>query len=858
MQLFHLARRFDFWHKILWGVGILWLGSVSVGAADTAENATTTTSTTAEVAAVVNTSAQYTTVATITGESPAWSRDADALHVTTENVTMGNNTASIEADVAEQVAVVQHTGEHDWAIRFPSRIDVKPGEFYRLRCDVLVQGEGCVDTGVTLRGGANGEDVKSWIYGGRSQRESAKWQTLDSEFLVPRGATSIEPRLTGTGPATIQFRNYTVSRSSESLALDADQRRILTLENPALRLEFSVKDAAFTIFDRRTNRTWRPRTASVSGFGIAAHQTSEQSLTFEMIESGSGLRLHGTLVLDPTAAEYVVSLRPQTSLDTRLDGVVNYPYPLTSEAGDRVILPMNEGISFPVEEDAPNAGWLHTYGGHGLCMAFFGVVKDTINPALASGYMAILETPDDAAVLTNRIHFQSTDTAKSTDTAGAASPTQDLLCCAPQWVAQKGSFGYERKIRYIFLDAGGHVAICKRYREYAKQIGLCLPFTEKVKRNPALKWGIDRLLGAANIWCWENNRVELVRELQAAGIERILWSGGGTADEIAAMNELPNVLTSRYDIYQDIMDPSQFSKLPGVHSDWVTAAWPNDIVLNADGSWRKGWEVTQKDPTQPRIPCAVICDSRALPYAEKRIGEELKTKPYHARFLDTTVAAPWQDCYHPDHPMTRTDSKRWKMRLLGMMGEKFQLVCGSETGHEASVPFCDFYEGMMSLGPYRVPESGREMMRKWDDVPQMVEKYQLGETYRLPLWELVYHDCTVSYWYWGDYNNKLPSLWAKRDQLNALYGVPPMYMFTRAEWQKDRERFVASYRVAEPVSRLTGDVEMTDHRILTADRTVQRTIFANGVTVTVNFGEKPYTLEDGKTLAPTGVNIESP
>lgn len=45
------------------------------------------------------------------------------------------------------------------------------------------------------------------------------------------------------------------------------------------------------------------------------------------------------------------------------------------------------------------------------------------------------------------------------------------------------------------------------------------------------------------------------------------------------------------------------------------------------------------------------------------------------------------------------------------------------------------------------------------------------EAYRLPLFALVYHGCVVSYWYWGDYNNKLPALWGKRDLSNALYGA---------------------------------------------------------------------------------------
>ena len=42
---------------------------------------------------------------------------------------------------------------------------------------------------------------------------------------------------------------------------------------------------------------------------------------------------------------------------------------------------------------------------------------------------------------------------------------------------------------------------------------------------------------------------------------------------------------------------------------------------------------------------------------------------------------------------------------------------------------------------------------------------------------------------------------------------------------------------------------MTDHRFLTPDRSVQQTHFANGVIVTVNFGDKPFRLPDGTEIA---------
>ncbi len=47
--------------------------------------------------------------------------------------------------------------------------------------------------------------------------------------------------------------------------------------------------------------------------------------------------------------------------------------------------------------------------------------------------------------------------------------------------------------------------------------------------------------------------------------------------------------------------------------------------------------------------------------------------------------------------------------------------------------------------------------------PQTVWPGSTLTTYRLLLWELVYHDCVVAQWYWGDYNNKLPAVWDRRD-----------------------------------------------------------------------------------------------
>ncbi len=737
-----------------------------------------------------------------------WARDK-------ESITMAREGA---------VFVVTHKGKQDWAIGGFPRIAVKAGEVMELVCKVkaVASAEWAnVETGVVLRDAA-GKDLE-WSYGGASAAAPCEWTELKSRFIVPKGAASVEPRLIGNGALSVWAEGYVAARAGTI------QDRV----NPQMKAQHKFAQGSLTlsgdfaagtvdVTDARTGRVWHQDLAGQGWMVLNAEPLSsapQAGVTLTLLNPETTREIRATLTLTK-GCELAVSVEAEGTLTKPLD----FPPPFETRMGDRLIVPANEGMSYPVDEEHQGLYRLIAYGGHGLCMGFFGAVED----ATGAGWLCILETSDDAAM-------------------NARKGANGLWVAGPSWDPQRGQFGYARKARYVFFDKGGHVALCKRYREHAKQSGLYVPFTEKVKRNP----NIDLLIGAANIWKMGGGKHDpegLVKEMQSLGMRRILWSGGGSTNQLKALRALPDVLVGRYDIYQDIMDPANHEKVGYKHGDWVTEAFPHDINWKGpNGDWRRGWQVKAKDGTM--IPCAVICDSKALPYARKRISEELKVKPYTARFIDTTVAAPWFECYQPDHPMTRTQSRQHKMELLKLIGE-LGLVCGSETGHEASVPFCDYFEGMLSVGPYRVPDSGRDMLRIWDEVPERLAKYQVGEAYRLPLWELVYHDCVVAQWYWGDYNNKLPKVWRKRDLFNALYGTPPMYLFDAKQWEEKKSEFAASYKVAEPVSRATGYAEMTDHRILTPDRHVQQSVFANGVTVTVNFSNSPYATAEGKTIPP--------
>jgi len=710
---------------------------------------------------------------------------------------------------------VTHKGSADWAFNPYARFAVRPGEVYAFDAECrAVPGVGTGSATICAAlFDAKGEPV-NWAWAATGLRTGGK---ATARYMVPNGVAFMQPRIIGGGKFDAVFCNLSF-RAENPLKLSAAGEGSLSAESASLTLSLDRKTGAFAVTDRRTGRTWKSQT---SKNGV--------SLLTEAKETDGGFAV---TVLDPQTlngfkAKYRLEKdRPEFVVEVSGEGpmrnAIPYPAPFATRPGDRLVYPHNEGMGFPVEEKHPIGEKYAAWSGSGLCMAFFGVVEDKTG----AGWMTILETEADASMRTQR------------DEAGRIS-------AGPAWDPQLGKFGSARRARYVMFEKGGHVAMCKRYRAYAKSIGRWKPFSEKVKERPVL----DRLFGAINVWCWEGGKDKWIEALQAAGIRRILWSAGGSSAEVKKIAANPEVLVGRYDVYTDVYHPEQLKKL-GWKSGCNTEAWPNDVIWSSPDSndWTRAWGVKAKDGTWTH--CATLCDLVSPGYCRRNIANDLKTKPFNARFLDVTTAGSWKECWNPRHPMDRTQSRKSREKLMAVVSQEYGLVTGGETGHDFSVPFCDYYEGMLSICSYRVPDSGRNIPQIWTNAPAYVAKYQVGEMYRLPLWELVFHDCTCSEWYWGDYNNKLPQLWAKRDLFNVLYGTMGMFVINRTHWQEHKADFVRSYEITSPVARSTAKYEMTDHEILTADRSVQRTTFANGVRVTVNFGENPWKDGDGAEVPP--------
>ena len=579
--------------------------------------------------------------------------------------------------------------------------------------------------------------------------------------------------------------------------------------NKFLQVRLDEQSHVLTVTDRRTHHEWT-QNPPAPGLHIGSATVESGAIRLVVHDEASNLDIAVALTLAKDRPEFEIKL----SAAGPLKDLLAYPPAFAGRKGTWLIVPMNEGILYPADDAGIPDRSLVAYGGHGICMPWFGVTA----AEGGDGFMAILGTPDDARIRITR------------------NPGQELYI-QPQWEASRGQFAYQREIRYVFFQRGGYVAQAKRYRQYAQATGLFRTLAEKRGANP----NVDLLVGAVNVWNWDMNKVELAKEMKSLGMEHVLWSSGGEPGEIDAINSL-GFLTSRYDIYQDVFPPDAPRSMRH-------AGWPDDLVWLANGDWMRGWAHHQKNPdgTETVFQGGVINSQRGLERARHDIPEDLKTHPYRCRFIDTTTASPFREDYNPAHPLTRGEDRQYKMKLLEFCSRDQKLVVGTETGIDPSVPYVHYYEGMLSLGPYRLPDAGRDMLLYKPPTPDFL-KFQVGHFYRIPLWELVYHDCVVAQWYWGDYNNKAPEVWQRRDLFNILYGTPPMFMFNRDTWQKEKVHFVSSYQAICGLARRLGYDEMTSHEFLSPDHAVQRTRWKSGAEIVVNFGDSPYRLPGGRTV----------
>jgi hypothetical protein len=466
--------------------------------------------------------------------------------------------------------------------------------------------------------------------------------------------------------------------------------------------------------------------------------------------------------------------------------------------------------------------WLSTFGS--LDMPWVAVTDGR------QGMMLIVMTPADAVIQMR---------PRSGDEAQLGFPA--LL-----WEPSKGCWGGQRRLRLAFFDEGGHVAACKIYRRIAQDTGYFRTLQEKARENP----DVHKLMGAVD-W-WGAHGLAFVEEAVAEGMEHGLVNGRWAPEEIAEMVEL-GWLVGEYDNYVDIKDAPEI----GPHRAPVA----EHAVVKADGELMTAW-VTRDEDMNPTGHFMKHCTEKQLESARAIIPGVLETYPYNTRFLDVTSAESLLECYSPEHPTTRASDMANRQALQRYLSRELGLVTGGEHGRFWSVPQLHYHEGMMGGGHYSWPAGYLRDVTDRSELSETYLKYSANPAHRAPLFELVYHDCVVDYWYWGatnDYlHNVAPELTDRNTAMNVLYGTPPMMWVNShgLRWSvpEERELMLAIYRNTCKLHEVIGMQEMVSHEFVTEDRMVQRTTWGDGTVCTVNFGEASYEVADGETTIALGAN----
>ena len=443
-----------------------------------------------------------------------------------------------------------------------------------------------------------------------------------------------------------------------------------------------------------------------------------------------------------------------------------------------------------------------------------------------SGLMVIVETPDDAA-------YQFNHPAGGPTTIG------------PRWHAQLGRFGYLRSARVIPIT-GNYVDMAKRYRRYAIETGLFVSLKEKIARTPLL----DDLIGVPHMRAsilrnlkpesdrydkkdpsknysltTFDERARQLRELKTKGLDHVLvlisgWPHLGY-DRQHPDSLPPPERAGGWDGMKRLIDTCREIGYRVIFHDQY-----RDYYLDAP-SYNEQFAVQEEDASMPpqQFPGSRFGDSKqgnipmmrhwdggrqAYLNARFQLGHLLKNYQLLAEhgittdgiYIDVIGYVPPDQDFNPEHPTTHTDAIRGQIAMLNWSRENLGITA-TESGADWTIPYVDI-----------VNSSGGG-----------------SKAILVPLYNLVYHDAVIVSFGARDEKTLLQGL---------LFGGVPEVPIDQAS-VSEKTRILMRQICA--LHKRVGMLEMTRHEFLGTNYRKERTTFADGTTVTVDWDTNSYRIE---------------
>ncbi len=599
----------------------------------------------------------------------------------------------------------------------------------------------------------------------------------------------------------------------------------MLIKNKNLTLLCHSTGAGLTLIDERRRTRWRLDESTLV-FSGASDFAQRELLT----SGGAEIESPTILALTYRAGDTVLTVRYHLHTDhveVRLLAPVarsihNVALPGSfAPEGERLklLLPIMQGMLW--DGRGPACDLLRGEGSHtGFSMAFLGYLAES------GGLLAIAETRDDC-----RWWFGKDDAGRF----WATNVQIDSL----------GALGYERVVRLYFTDAD-IVAVAKRYRAYAQEMGRFVGWEEKLGRRPAL----ERLFGALMCfigYCQDDDLdyVAAFCRLRDYGFDRALVYPVrfNVYDPHIHMGGQPPINLCAADV----------AAIKALGYDVAPWSWLNEALDDETKQTRAMFRRTPAGDIMPHWGIEEqqwyhVCSSFVEDY--QRRTHETTIADMTWDHFDVLACVPPQECYaldHPGHlgqPLSRAAERAWIRRVF--------LADQARGWPASSENFNDAYSAEYDLGSVKAwPQYG-----PWPFWP-------------VPLTMLVYHDSLIHSWWevhnynspwfgrtrsvgpWFEYGGGRPRLMAA---LDALMGCPPDVFPFGAQYGwtgRGRDTFIYKYRFddpevqlalreALPVARLhrrIGRQEMVHFKILSEDGYVQESAFADGTRVVANFSQ---------------------
>jgi hypothetical protein len=442
--------------------------------------------------------------------------------------------------------------------------------------------------------------------------------------------------------------------------------------------------------------------------------------------------------------------------------------------------------------------------------------------------IVIVETPDDAGYTFSH-------------------PPGGPTSIGPLWRPQLGRFAYLRSLRMAFIAKGNYVDLCKRYRRHVQDSGQWVSLTEKIARTPVVKNLIGKPMGNTRVLqnivpggpAWERTKeryqlttyaenVAKLKEWKAAGFEHLNVSISGWPNEGYDRQHPdglpPNKDAGGWEGMKSFFDTCQELGYVCWLHDQYRDYYPDAPSYNADLAVREedastpptrfpGTRFHPNDWKEGAIPFmnywhggkqTYLNNRYMLGHVEKnyRLMAEHGIHP-QGSYNDVFGYIPPDEDFNPEHPSTHTESMKYRAEVCGWVHHNLGLM-GTEDGADWILPYVDYVTSRAN----RNPGSGNDESS--------------AGAIQVPLYELVYHDAVVT-------------TYSPSDLRGLLHASAPS-LRTRTNTDLDDVRRMAALHAR------VGMLEMTKHEFLDAERTKERSTFADGTTVTVDWTAKTATV----------------